>query len=197
LAQPVPARDLAAAIQAGQAGKVDTLRASCSAGPAAGAAVPETVERVRRDGVYAVSLFGSRGRVAVLAAEAKRRGQPYTVEDIPNELKTANVYVFVNPIRPSLVGDVVSAPSPIDKLAIRSKAEPNAQVVPEGVDWEGVEWRNPLGGFIEANRATASFPWSAVQALPAGDLEVVIFAEAGERGCTIGQADRRRVLATP
>lgn len=193
-AEPVSEKELVAAIRAGQTGKVDSLRASCTAGPAKSDAPLPAVEHVTRDGLYAVALSGSPGRVAVLAADAKRRGEPYGVPDVPRELREAGVYVFVNPIRPTLASGVVSAPSPIDKLVIRSAGRPELAVAPDGVDWEGVEWRNPLGGFLEANRATASFPWEAVRDLPVGDLEVVITAEAGERRCTIPAAARDRIV---
>jgi hypothetical protein len=193
-AQPVPEQEVAAAIRAGRAGKVDSLRASCTAGPAKTDPPAPVADKIARDGTYAVSLSGSAGRIAVLAADAKRRGEPYGVEDVPRELREAGVYLFVNPIRPTLAGGAVSAPSPIDKVAIRALAQPEPSVAPDGVDWEGVEWRNPLGGFIEANRATASFPWAAIRDLPPGDLEVVITAEAGERRCTIPAPVRRRVV---
>lgn len=194
-AQAIPEQDLAAAIRTGQAGQVDSLRATCTARPAATDPAAPTVDRVRRDGIYTVSFSGSLGRVAVLAAEARRRREPYAVEDVPRELRDAAVYLVVNPVRPTQVGDVVSAPSPIDKVSIRSAAQPSAQVAPEGVEWEGVEWRNPLGGFIEASRATAAFPWAAMRDLPPGALEVVVTAEAGERRCAISEADRRRVVS--
>ena len=194
-ADSVPERALAAAIRAGRQGLVDSLRATCTAKPSPQAPVLAEVNQVRRDGIYTVSISTSLGRVAVLAATAKRRGEPYGVEDVPRELRENGVYVFLNPVRPTLSGGIVSAPSPIDKVSLRSTDPESPSVSPDGVDWEGVEWRNPLGGFIEANRATAAFPWEGVRDLPPGGLVVVIAAEAGDRRCTIPAPAWRRIAA--
>jgi hypothetical protein len=77
---------------------------------------------------------------------------------------------------------------------LKSKTNPSAVVQPEHLEFSPVEWSNLLGGKVQGNSGWASFPIGAVRELPAGEFDVVLVTQAGERRCKVGMKDRTRLF---
>ena len=206
------------AIKAGQDNKFGPLISECKAGPGAGerfsasADVSFGVMRVHPIGRYRVVMSTNVGRIAFLAAEAKRLKEPFGVRDVSGHLRNAAVHVFVDPDKPPTRdwGGGIPLPAPIDRVVIRSKSDPASVVEPETVNTEDVTWddrtgivfgvgadgrleKRPL--MVERSRATATFAIGPVTTLRAGDLEIVVITKAGERRCAVSARDRLRLLS--
>jgi hypothetical protein len=189
--------DIDAAIKAGQSKKFDHLVSDCVAkvgfGEGIGAAMAGGIQP---DAAFDVTVSANAGRVAFLAADAKRLYKTFTAADVPDSLKTPSIFVFADPQKPSRSSNTVSVASPIDRIVLKSKAKPDVVIQPEKFDAEPVEWSNLLGGKVEANRGLALFSYSAVKELPAGDFDVVVITQAGERKCKVGTKDRAKLFPT-
>lgn len=196
-----------AAIQDGLTGNAGALTVGCtvrSEQRAAGRVYDE----------YRVTLFTNRGRIALLAADAKRLGKPFAVADVPEHLRYRALFVNAAPYSPYVGGEADGtfgvphvAPS-ASRVALRSKRVPEGLVQPEQAEVTPVEWnaRRPEGSGVKiefrrpepppgssGTHLLARFAVEAVAALPAGDLEVVLATTGGERSCRIRAGDRNRL----
>jgi len=152
---------------------------------------------VQRDGAFTVIVSQNAGRIAFLAASAKRLYKPFSAADVPEQIKGAPIaFVHVEPNNPSRSQSKISVASPIERVVLKSKVNESAVVQPESFETEPVTWSNLLGGQVEANRAYATFGVDAIRELPAGDFDVVIITQHGERRCKVGAKDRTKIFPT-
>lgn len=159
-----------------------------------------------RNGVGAVA-----GRIA-LAAEAKRSKTAFGVANLSDDLRNSSVHIFVDPEKPPSRdwGGGIPLPAPIDRLVLRSKADPASVVEPQTIITEDVTWDDRTGIMytvgadgrpekrpltVKRSRATATFATGSIATLRAGDLEIVLTTAAGERRCSIPAKDRLRLLS--
>ena len=209
------------AIRAGQDNKFRQWSAECKASASLSekrkdGAASWTSGSVHFTGAFQVTISTNSGRVALLAAESRRQQKPLRAADVPERFRREGLHLLVDPIKPGKDwGGGVEVPASIDRVVLRSKAEPNAVVQPEVFNTEDATWdfdrviiaRLAPGGGWETNvfkksRAIAVFPIEAIKTLPAGDLDVVVITEpmkearslAGERVCTIRASDRLRLV---
>ena len=75
---------------------------------------------------------------------------------------------------------------------LKSKNSVVAQ--PDEFQTERVTWPGIAGGKGQPNRALARFPIGTVRELPAGEFDIVLITEAGERRCKVGAKDRERLF---
>lgn len=191
-AQPLDDAAILAAIRAGESGKIDRLTSDCVAKPGMGEGMGRALGGgVQPTGKFDVISSTNAGRIAHLAAEGKRLYKPLKHADVPETLRgSLKFYVIAIPQKPY----AEYVPSPIQHIVLKSKTAPSAVVQPEHVDKEAVEWGNLMGGKIQGNQAVATFDISHVKELPAGDIDVVLVTEAGERRCKVGAKDRAKIL---
>jgi hypothetical protein len=194
-AQTLTAADVQAAITAGHAKKFDHLISDCvatasfsdnlAAGMAGG---------IQPTGSFDVIVSGNAGRIAFLAADAKRLYKPFSALDIPDTLLTPALFVFADPHKPNSSAKVINVPSPVERIVLKSKRNADAVVQPETFETEPVEWSNLMGGTVTGTRALATFSLDAIREMPAGDVDVVLITVAGERRCKIGAKDRAKLF---
>lgn len=138
---------------------------------------------------FHVSVSKTAGEIARLFADARRLYKTPTPADVPNELKTDAVYVFVDPHQPTSG----SPPAPIEHIVLKSK-DSGGTVQPVSLKITPVEWAVAVGGSKPPTRATARFEIGPVRELPAGDFDVVVITTGGERRCKVGARDRQRLF---
>jgi len=210
------------AIKAGQDNKFRQWSAECKASASLSekrkdGASSWTSGSVHFTGPFNVTISTNSGRVALLAAEAKRQQKPLRVADVPERFRGEGLHLLVDPIKPGKDwGRGVEVPASIDRVVLRSKTEPTAVVQPAAFDTEDTTWASDRvlvarpGGpdgkwdinIFKKSRAIAVFPVEAVRSLPAGDFDIVVItepmgsrSEAGERACTIRASDRLRLVS--
>jgi hypothetical protein len=105
----------------------------------------------------------------------------------------AQLVVTVEPEEPKRSGSVTRVPAVIENVLLRSPFKSEAIAQPANVEKEPVQWSNAPAGAGDANRAVATFDLKAVQAIPAGDVLLVVNTADGERVCRMGAKDRRRI----
>ena len=169
-----------------------------------------------RFGQYQAVLSTNIGGISFLAAEAKRLRRPFTILDVPEWIRDPGISLFVDPVKPGKDwGGGIVVPASIDRVLLRSQADPNsvaesAHFQTQDVKWEdrtyewflGQSYVPPTRGGVamtgpivfERGRATATFAIGAVKALPAGDLEIAVITRYGERHCTVGATERLRLF---
>jgi hypothetical protein len=103
------------------------------------------------------------------------------------------VLVSAEPESPKQSGGVTRVAAPIDTLLLRSPFKSEAIAQPANIEKVPVQWEKAPSGGGESNRATASFDLKAVQALPKGDVLVIVNTADGERMCRMSAKDRRRI----
>lgn len=196
-AQSMSDAEVEAAIAAGQNKKAyNKLAVECIAAPGFGEGfAAQMAGGMQSTGTYEVTLVTNIGRVAFLAAEAKRLYKPFSVQDVPYDLRAPALSVFVEPRNPNRSQSTVSVAAPIQRIVIRSRKMPDAFAPPETFETDPVIWRNLLGGQVDNNRALATFSMESVSQLPDGDLEVVVIATAGERRCRVFPKERTKLFA--
>jgi hypothetical protein len=138
---------------------------------------------------FHVIVSKTAGQVAIFFAEAKRLYRTVSPDDVPEPLRTDAVFVNADPHQPSSG----SAPGAIEHIVLISKKSGFA-VQPLEFKAEPVEWGSAAGGKMPPNRATARFELSQVRELPAGEFDVVLVTEGGERRCKVGAKDRERLF---
>ena len=183
-----------AAIVAGQSNKANQLVSECVA--TAGlveALAAETREGIRLTGAFGVTVTGSEGRIAFLAAEARRLYKPFTIAQVPSALRERAVFVMAEPNDPDQSRDVARVAAPIERIVLKSKSS-GTVAQPVSFETQPVEWKNPAGKSIRGTRASARFDRASVEELPAGEFDVVIVTTAGERRCKVGAKDRQRIF---
>jgi len=194
-AQSVSESEVLAAIQAGENKKMEALVSTCVAGPGFGEDFAAGLAGgLQHNGSYSVTVSTNAGRIAYMAASAKRLYKKFTPDNMTDELRTPSVFVNVEPNKPPRGRNEVSVPAPIQHVVLKSKAKPEAVAQPTKLDTEQVAFSNLLGATLDASRAVAIFDLVAVRELPAGDVDVVIVTAAGERRCKIGGKDRARLF---
>lgn len=195
-AQQLSDTDIAAAIRAGEAKKIDTLTSECTAKPGFGETIGAGIAGgVQRNGTYAVVVSANAGRIASLAANAKRMYKKFALADVTDDLRVPTIFVAVEPDKPSTSGNVMSVAAEIEHVVLKTKAKIEAVVQPLNVEKEVVEFANLLGGKVESTRAIATFDYATVKELPAGaDFDVVVITPHGERRCKVGAKDRVKLF---
>ncbi len=105
----------------------------------------------------------------------------------------ARLVVTAEPEEPKRSGKVTRVAAPIDTVLLRSPYKSEAIAQPANLDRHPVQWPDAPAGATDGNRATASFDLQAVQAMPAGDILVIVNTVVGERTCRMNARDRRRI----
>ncbi len=191
--RPLSDDQVASAILAGEMKKFDHLISTCVATAGFGEGVAANIAGgLQRDGSYDVTVSGSAGRVAFMAAEARRLYKKFNLASVTEELREPAIVVAVIPQQPATTKEKISVAAPIEHVVLKSKINLEA-TQPERVDLEPVEWSNLMGGKVAGNRAVASFDFNTVRQLP-GDIDVVVITPLGERRCKIGSKDRLKLF---
>ena len=186
-AQDLTDAQIQAAVEAGRSGKFSHLTASC------------------RTVGYTVSVFGSSGRIATMADEARRAKEDFDASDVPGFAKVPAFYVIAEPdlvAQPSgrigvTVGDAPGPAAVVERVLIRGGNDQKVSVEPENFNVEVVERSSMLGGRMRGARAVASFPIAAIDRLVAGPLRIVVVTSQNDRNCEINARDRARLLGAP
>jgi hypothetical protein len=134
----------------------------------------------------------------LLSAAARRFYKPFIAAQVPEDLQTVAVFMTAEPSEPSVSSTTrgsISVAAPIELMVL--KAWPNRKlfVKPTEFKTEPVEWPNIAGQTLRGNRARAKFEIGQMMELTAGDLEVAVVTQAGERTCILPARDRRRVFS--
>lgn len=194
-AQSLTPEDIDKAIRAGQEGTSKQLIATCQAVIGFGEMFKAEPTGLAFNGSYGITLSQSAGQIALLSAAARRFYKPFLASQVPEELKTAAVYMTADPGEPYVSSTTsISVSAPIELVVI--KAWPNRKlfVRPTAFTTEPVEWPNIAGRTLRGNRARAKFELGQIGDLTAGDLEVAVVTQAGERSCIVPARDRKRVF---
>ncbi len=182
------------AIAAGKNKKQAALMASCDAKPGLGEAMAGGMGGgLRPTGRYNVAVAGPLGHVASLAFEASRLYKSFGLADVTDDMRSPTIYVTAAPDDPRRAGNSYSVASPIQSIVLTSKDNGGAALSTD-LRLEPVVWKNLLGASFSGTSATATFSREEVDALPAGELNIVLVTAAGERRCKIGASERAKVL---
>lgn len=195
--QPLTPEEIDKAIEAGQRGTHKQLIATCQAVIGFGEAFQGERAGLDFSGSYEVTLSQTAGQIALLSAAARRFYKPFTAAEVPEDLKTAGVFMTAEPSEPYVSSSKrgsISVAAPIELVVI--KAWPNRKlfVKPTELKTEPVEWPNIAGRTLQGNRALAKFQIGQMMELTAGELEVAVVTPAGERTCILPARDRKRVF---
>ena len=184
------------AIKAGEAKKFDHLISDCIATAGFGENMSAGINGgIMRTGSFDVVLSTNAGRIAYMAARAKRLYKKLTPEDITQDLRRPAVVVTVEPKDPSQMSNGISVAAPIEHIVLKSKVIAEDVAQPRSVEKEVVEWSNLLGGKVQGNRAVAFFDYGSVKELPPGEFDIVVITTSGERRCKVGLKDRQKLFA--
>jgi hypothetical protein len=196
--QSLTPEEIDKAIQAGQRGTHKQLIATCQAVIGFGEVFKGERAGLDFSGSYEINLSQTTGRIAMLSAAARRFYKPFIAAQVPEDLKTVGVFMTAEPSEPyvsSTTRGSISVAALIELMVI--KAWPNRKlfVKPTEFKTEPVEWPNIAGQTLRGNRARAKFEIGQMMELTAGDLEVAVVTQAGERSCILPARDRRRVFS--
>lgn len=187
--------DVQKAIKAGQDRKFGDLVSDCTAtagfGQNMAAGMAGGIQPV---GKFQVVVTGKAGLIATKAADAKRLYKTFGLADVTPEMRAPAVVVIVTPHNPTRSSNTYDVASPIDAVVLKSKVRADAVLHPANLELEPVEWKNLMGGTITANKAVAEFSRDAFRDMPAGEFDVVVVTQAGERRCKVGVSDRKKVI---
>jgi hypothetical protein len=184
------------AIKAGQSKKFSQHVSDCTAGAGFGADLAANMAGgVQDNGAYNVTISANFGRVAFLAANAKRLYLPFSGASVPEPIRTApTVFVHAEPQNPSRSDKTISVAAPVERIVIKSKTVETAVLQPVTFETEPVEWSNLLGGKVQGNRGIATFSLAEFLELPPGDIDIVLVTTGGERRCKIGKGDQTKIF---
>lgn len=190
---------VAAAIKAGEARKFNQLVSDCVAGIGFGGSLASGIaaglgDNLQPTGSFNVVVSRNEGRIAYMAANAKRLYKTVTVAQITSDLREPAVFVTVDPQDPSRSGSTFKVAAPVERVVLKSKVNEDIVAQPTAFETEPVEWKNLLGATFTGTRALARFAEADVRELPAGDFDVVVVTTAGERRCKVGKDDRVRLF---
>jgi hypothetical protein len=151
---------------------------------------------IQRDGSFLVVIAAPFGRIAYLAQEAKRLYRPFTAADVTPEMRDPSLFVSVEPDKPGFdsTGRTYSVPAPIQVVVIKSRVNGSVVLQPSELKLENVDFGNLMGGKVIGNRATMRFAIDDFRQLPAGDADLVVVTEAGERKAKLTLKDRQKVV---
>lgn len=194
-AQALTDHKILAAIKAGQAKKFDHLVSECRAMPGFGEILSANiVGGVKLTNGFDLTLSANSGRIAYMAASAKRLYKPFALADVNDGLREPAVIVTVEPMKPSTEQGTATVAAPIEHVVLKSKAKSAESIQPLRVDMETIEWPTVQGGRVSGNRAVAFFETGAVRELPPGEFDIVVITAAGERRCKVGLKDRQKLF---
>jgi hypothetical protein len=194
-AQPLTQAQIDEAIGAGMTGKQKSLVITCAAVIGFGQMFKRE-QALDPRGSFGVTMSLTQGRIAALAADARRVYKPFGASDVPADLKSAAVLVDIDPDPPDLNTEtraVWYTPS-IQQVVIKAFPDRKRFVLPAALQLDPVEWKDAPGGPMKGNRGRARFNVGDVRELPPGELEIAVVTEAGERACIVPARDRRRVF---
>jgi hypothetical protein len=196
--QSLTPEEIDKAIQAGQRGTHRQLNATCQAVIGFGEAFKGEKAGLDFSGSYEINLSQTTGQIALLSAAARLFYKPFIAAQVPEDFKTLAVFMTAEPSGPyesSTTRGSISVAAPIELMVI--KAWPNRKLFVKPIEFETepVEWPNIAGRTLRGNRARAKFQIGQMMELTAGDLEVVVVTQAGERSCILPARDRRRVFS--
>lgn len=144
------------------------------------------------NGFY-VTMYGPVGRIMAAAAAAKRKYQPYTVEDVSADLRRRALHLLAVPAKPNFTAGRWWVTAAAEHAVIMPKgAPPKAEAVlqPVNVTPDPVSWSNAMGGKWEGQGLIAAFSLDDFNAMPGDELDVAIIAGGEEKRCKIGKKDR-------
>src|SRR5262245_27521432 len=98
------------AIKAGQSKKYDHLISDCVAMPGFSEGMFAT--GISPTGAYNVTVATNAGRIAFMAAEAKRLYKPFSAGDVTDAMRAPGVFVWVDPHQPKRSSSSTSVASP-------------------------------------------------------------------------------------
>ena len=185
------------AIKAGREKKYAQHVSSCSAGVGFGGALAAgMVKGINDTGSFNVTISTNYGRIAFMAANAKRLYLPFGPESVTGALRdTPTVFVHAEPDKPTRNDNgAISIPAAIERIVLKSKVIETAVVQPDSFETEPVEWSNLFGGKLQSTRAVATFDRATFMELPIGDIDVVLVTVGGERRCKIGKGDQATIF---
>ena len=191
VAQPMSSTDIERAITVGMTGKEGTLRSRCQATRGG----IETFLRnsdLHPDGEhFHVVVTLTAGRIASLAAAAKRLYKTFQPADVPQHLRVNAVFVEGEPHEPR--PSVTVIPPPIEHVVL--KGNNGRAIQPDHLKTERIaDWPGTAGSKDGPNKAFARFVPADVEELPAGHFDVVLITAGGERRCKVGEDDRERIF---
>jgi hypothetical protein len=137
---------------------------------------------------FHVTVAKTAGQIALFMAEAKRLYKNAESE-LTERMKIDSVFVNADPHQPSSG----SFPAAIEHVVLLSKSS-GAAVQPMELKVDPVEWGIAVGARARPNRASARFELRQVRELPAGEFDVVLVTQYGERRCKVGAKDRERLF---
>ena len=137
---------------------------------------------------YHVTVSKTAGQIALFLAEAKRLYRDGTAE-LTDRMKTDAVFVNADPHQP----ESGQAPAAIEHVVLLSKKS-GAAVQPLELQLAPVDWGTAVGARARPNKASARFELHQVRELPAGEFDVVLVTQYGERRCKVGAKDRERLF---
>jgi hypothetical protein len=184
-AQGLQRAEIESAIAAGIAGK--RLNSTC-------VATSGFLDLGPENGGFAVIVEGPVGRIMRLAAEAKKKYQPFTIDNVDDEVLAANLFVVASPNGPSFTGGSWHRTAPADHLVLKRKGakgdDPADVLQPANLETFPESWTNAMGGKWDGQGVTATFDLAAFKAMPGDEIDIVVITSAGERRCKIGKKDR-------
>lgn len=137
---------------------------------------------------FHVTVAKTAGQIALFLAEQKRLYRDGTPE-LTDRMKTDSVFVNADPHQPSSG----SLPAAIEHVVLLSKKSGEA-VQPVEVRIGPVAWGMAVGARAAPTFASARFELHQVRELPAGEFDVVLITQYGERRCKVGAKDRERLF---
>lgn len=186
---------VADAIKAGQAKKFDHLVSDCRAMPGFGEILgADIVGGVKLTNGFDLTLSSNAGRIAYMAAVAKKFYKPFTLAEVSDALREPAILVSVEPMKPSSDNGSTTVAATIEHVVLKSKAKSAESIQPARVELEPIEWPTVQGGKVAGNRAVAFFEYAAVRELPAGEFDMVVITSNGERRCKVGADDRQKLF---
>jgi hypothetical protein len=162
-------------------------------GLAVAPATAQVSDRVSGRAAVKVSCTASAGLTKADAATLTGGLQQTGSYDITISTEHGQVKVAAEPQAPKRSGTVTRVAASIDGLLLRSPYKSEAIAQPSKIDTAPVQWPAATAGALAGNRAAAMFDLKAVQALPAGDVLVIVNTADGERVCRMKAKDRRRL----
>ena len=139
---------------------------------------------------FSLIARGPFGRVAAAAAEAARRGRPFTLDSVSTAMRAPVLMITATPNDPLIArGQIEHIPSPARHMVLRARG---VTIQPQRVELFRVTWGNiRVGPELRSRGITAFFDLSAV---PAEDFDIVVIQRGGkEHRRTVKQQDRTRL----
>lgn len=195
-AQQLSDADIESAIRLGATKNIDRIVVSCRAVPSAGKILKGVVGiDTETLSAFRVSMVANLGRVALLATDAQRLYQPFTIADVPESIKAEPaVYVLATPDRPATLGGRVTTTEPIERIVLQG-IRGKKVYEPSALDTEPKQLTHPRGGTLESATAIATFPYTAINDMRERQgFDVVVVSRDIERRCYISDKDRRELF---